>query len=168
MRPVTICQENIGYDLASRVKCWIVFPNGTPVLQGQFRQTGKADRIKLGLRFDIIVDLSRGNSYQRILQVEGRMARLLCLPYVVEALATDAAGQVGMKLSRGISNAANGSLSVAWRFDSEPRRLEQYLNLRQSLGEEGVDGQACSCAGLCSHDGGAQRYWWRGRRFSKR
>ena len=68
------------------------------------------------------------------------MARLLCLPYIVQALATDAAGQVGMKLSRGISNSANGSLSVAWRFDSEPRRLEQYLNLRQSLGEEGVDG----------------------------
>jgi hypothetical protein len=67
MRPVTICQENIGYDLASRVKCWIVFPNGTPVLQGQFRQTGKADQIKLGLRFDIIVDLPRGNGYQRIL-----------------------------------------------------------------------------------------------------
>jgi hypothetical protein len=68
--------------------------------------------MELGLRFNIVVDLSRGNSYERILQVEIGLPRFLCLPYGVQALATDAAGQVGMKLSRGISNAANGCLSV--------------------------------------------------------
>lgn len=62
------------------------------------------EQIELGgLRFDIVIDLSRGYSDQGVREVEVRMPCSLCLPYGVQAVATDAAGQVGMELSRVIS-----------------------------------------------------------------
>jgi hypothetical protein len=74
--------------------------------------------MELGLRLDIVVNLSRGYGDQGILEVEIEMLCFLCHPNVVQTLPTDAAGQVGVELSRVISNAANGSLSglgaVTW------------------------------------------------------
>ena len=46
--------------------------------------------------------------------------RLLRLPDVVQALAANAAGEMGMKLSRGISSDANGSLSFLGALTRKP------------------------------------------------
>jgi hypothetical protein len=61
-------------------------------------------RIEQGLRFDIVVNLPWRYGYQWILNVELRISSLLCHPYGVQTVPTDAAGQMCMKLSRGISS----------------------------------------------------------------
>lgn len=66
---------------------------------------------KESLRVDVVVDLAGRNSDERILYGEIRMLRLLPRPNVVQTLARDAAGKMGVELSRGISWATKRRLS---------------------------------------------------------
>lgn len=61
--------------------------------------TGGSNDTTALLRFDVIVDLARGNGKEGILKSQCRILGLLHRPDVVETLTADAAREVGMKLA---------------------------------------------------------------------
>ena len=87
-RVAIICQENIGREFA----CPIVLAHVSQRHAGVTARTPNDEQIELGLRFDIVVDLASGYGDQGVLEVEVRLPCFLCLPYGVQAVATDAAG----------------------------------------------------------------------------
>lgn len=112
--------------------------------------------VETGLRFDIVVDLPRGNGDQWILQLQAGILRLPRLPDVVQTLAANAAGEVGMELSRGISSDANASLSSlgALTLVQEAGAVPRFLAAvwQSQRRREGVQTWRVT---------GARRYWWR-------
>jgi hypothetical protein len=62
------------------------------------------------LRVDVVIHLSRGNSNEGVLEIKRWLLGLLQRPYVVEAFARDAAGEMGVELpGTHVSISANGS-----------------------------------------------------------
>jgi hypothetical protein len=51
-------------------------------------------------RFEVVVDLVRGNGKQRVVDIKGGIVGVFCSPDVVQAVAADAASQVCVQLSR--------------------------------------------------------------------
>lgn len=68
--------------------------------RAQSRNSSNMQAERCGVRYDVVVYLSRGNGDQRILEIKLRILRLLRHPYLVQTLATDATCEVGVELTR--------------------------------------------------------------------
>lgn len=81
------------------------------------------------VRFDVVVDLARRNGSEGILYLQRWILRLLRPPDVVEAGATDAAGEVGMELAAGSAGCpwteVIESQCTAWRQRSRKERRQE-------------------------------------------
>jgi hypothetical protein len=68
-------------------------------LTGTSETRGMMHMRQRSLRFDVVVDLARGNGDEGILQVKCWILCLFQLPNVMQNFATDAAGEMGVELA---------------------------------------------------------------------